>query len=98
MTLPVVFRRAARAEFDAAADWYEQRQPGLGAQFTAAVQQVLDRIGVNPRLHTVVLRDVRKAVVQGFPYNVYYRETPGRVLVVSVFHTSRDPGIWQRRI
>lgn len=32
MSIPVVFRRAARAEFDDAADWYEQRQSGLGAK------------------------------------------------------------------
>jgi len=37
MSLPVVFRRLARAEFDDAADWYEQRRAGLGAAFTAAV-------------------------------------------------------------
>ena len=30
MSLPIVFRRAARAEFDDAADWYEQRRAGLG--------------------------------------------------------------------
>jgi hypothetical protein len=30
MTLPVVFRRAARREFDEAALWYEERRAGLG--------------------------------------------------------------------
>ena len=39
-SLPIVFRRAARIEFDDAADWYEQRRAGLGAKFTAAVQRV----------------------------------------------------------
>lgn len=97
MTLPIVFRRAARGEFDEAADWYEQRQPGLGARFTAAVQRVIDLIAANPRLHAKVFQDVRKGVVSGFPYNVYYREEPRRVLIIAVFHTSRDPSIWQRR-
>jgi len=48
MSLPVVFRRAARAEFDDAADWYEQRRAGLGAAFTAAVQRVLDQLAAQP--------------------------------------------------
>ncbi len=33
MTLPVIFRRQARLEFDEAADWYEQERAGLGSQF-----------------------------------------------------------------
>src|SRR5438105_4881850 len=97
MTRRVILRQPARTEYDAAGDWYEQQRPGLGAEFTEAVQKVFDRIAVQPRLHAVILRDIRKAVVRGFPYCVYYRERPSAVVVVSVFHTSRDPAVWQSR-
>jgi len=97
MTLPVIFRRAARAEFDEAADWYEAHQAGLGAAFTRAVQQVLDRIAGQPDYYPEVQDCVREALVRGFPFCVYYREEPGGVLVLSVFHTSRNPSIWQSR-
>lgn len=97
MSLPVVFRRAARAEFDDAADWYDQRRPGRGATFTAAVRQVLSQIAAQPRLYAEVFQDVREAPVAKYPYCVYYREEPGQILVLSVFHTSRDPQIWQSR-
>lgn len=43
MSLPVVLTPEAEAEFDAAADWYEQRA-GLGSEFTANVRDVLHRI------------------------------------------------------
>jgi hypothetical protein len=36
MSQPIVFRPAARAEFDDAGDWYEQRQTGLGAAFVGS--------------------------------------------------------------
>ncbi len=39
MILRVVFRHAARAEFDAAALWYEERQIGLGAAFTSEIKR-----------------------------------------------------------
>lgn len=97
MRLPIVFRRAARAEYDDAADWYDQRRAGLGAAFTAEVQRVLDQIAVQPGFYTQVYQDVREALVSGYPYCVYYREEPGRVVVLSVFHTARDPSIWQGR-
>lgn len=49
MSLPIVFRRAARAEFDEAADWFEQRQATLGMMFMAAVQRILDVIASHPK-------------------------------------------------
>jgi plasmid stabilization system protein ParE len=108
MSLPVVFRRLARAEFDDAGDWYEQRRAGLGAVFTAAVQQVLDQIAAQPDFYAQVYQDVREALVSGFPYCVYFREEPGQVVILSVFHGARSihlagaglipvPGILVRR-
>ena len=97
MSLPVVFRPVAQAEFDAAAAWYEGQRPGLGTDFVAEVQQVLDTIANQPDRYPVVSGDVREAPVSQFPYCVYYRVKPDRVVVVAVFHTSRDPSIWQGR-
>ena len=98
MSLPIVFRRAARAEFDDAADWYEQRRTGRGTAFATAVQKVLDRIAAQPQFYPVALDDVREAMVSGFPYCVYYREELGQILVLAVIHMARDPSIWQGRI
>lgn len=97
MSLPVVLDPEARAEFDEGYDFYEGRRAGLGEAFADAVQAVLDRIGLNPKLHAAVFGDIRRAVVRGFPYCVYYREEATLVRVLSVFHTSRDPAIWQSR-
>ena len=99
MSLPVILRPEARDDYDVAFDWFEARRPGDGVAFVKAVQEVFDRIGENPRLHAVVYGDVRKAVVSGYPYYcVYYRERSDHVEVLSVFHTSRDPNIWQSRV
>ncbi|HJT78116.1 MAG TPA: type II toxin-antitoxin system RelE/ParE family toxin [Gemmataceae bacterium] len=97
MSRPIRFLPEARAEFDAATDWYERQRAGLGADFVARVRQVLQRISANPQTHAAVYQDVRKAVVQQFPYVVLYREDAGEVVVISVFHTARDPSIWQSR-
>jgi plasmid stabilization system protein ParE len=97
MSLPVILRRLAQTEFDDAADWYEGRRPGRGAAFTAAVRQVLSAIGSQPEAYPEVHGDVREALVLGYPYAIYYRPESGQVTVLAVFHTSRDPGEWQRR-
>ncbi len=97
MRLPVRLLPEARVEFDEATDWYEQRRPGLGATFVARVHEVFDHIVANPRRHAVVYLDVRKTLVPKFPYVILYHEEPGEVVVISVFHTSRDPSIWKSR-
>lgn len=97
MSLTVTLDPEARAEFDDGYDYYEGQRSGLGERFAGEVQVVLRRIGTTPRLHQIVFGDVRRAVVRGFPYCVYYREEPSRVRVLSVFHASRDPSIWQSR-
>src|SRR2546430_11217291 len=98
MTLPIKFRRAARAEFDEAHDWHEQQKPGLGDQFAERVQEVLDRISPTPEMHQCIHKDVRRAIVRGFPYSVLYRVKTNKISVVAVFHAKRDPAIWQRRV
>ncbi len=97
MSLPLVFRSAAQAEFDDAAVWYESQQPGLGGDFVAEAQQVLGTIAGQPDRYPVVFGDVREAPVSRFPYCLYYRAKLDRVVIIAVFHTSRDPSVWQGR-
>jgi plasmid stabilization system protein ParE len=98
VSLPVVLRDEAQAEFDAGFDYYEGQRAGLGVEFIERVQEVFDRIAANPRMHGVAFADIRKAVVKRFPYCVYYRAEAGRIEVIAVFFTRRDPSIWQSRV
>lgn len=98
MSLPLVFRPAARFEFDEAAAWYEEQRPGLGEDFVAAIDQVLNVIAEQPNRYPLVEGDVREAPVSRFPYCVYYRATADRIVVLAVFHSARDPAIWRGRI
>lgn len=97
MSLPTILRPAARREFDEASNWYENRKSGLGFAFVKAVRDILLSISANPVAHAVVHSDVREALVPGYPYAVYYREEPTYFSVLAIFHTSRDPTIWQSR-
>jgi toxin ParE1/3/4 len=97
MSWPLRLLPEAKAEFDAATDWYEAQRAGLGVDFVARIREVFRRISSNPRLHAKVFQDIRKAVVKKFPYVVLYHEDQDEVIVVSVFHCSRDPAIWKAR-
>jgi toxin ParE1/3/4 len=96
MSLPVVLTQEAETDFDVAADWY-QEQAGLGAKFTAHVREALNRIGRTPELHAILHRDIRRAKVKKFPYNLYFRVQAERVEVIAVLHGRRDPSTWKSR-
>jgi plasmid stabilization system protein ParE len=55
------------------------------------------RSQAQPNFYPQVYQDVREAIVSGFPYCVYYVEEPNQVVVLAVFHTARNPSIWQGR-
>ncbi len=98
MSLPVILDPESQAEFDEGYDYYQTKRLGLGEDFADAVETVLDRIGRMPNIHGRVLGDVRKAVVRRFPYCVYYRSEADRVRVIAIFHTSRNPDEWKKRV
>ena len=91
MSLPVVLRPEARAEFDDAFDRYEEQRPGLGVDFVTQVEAVLDRISTTPELYAQVFQDIRRAAVQRFPFAVFYKVEPQQVVVLAVFHSFRIP-------
>jgi plasmid stabilization system protein ParE len=56
---------------------------------TAAAEQ--------PMIYSPVYKDVRRVVAKRFPFSVYFRAEAHRIVVLAVFHGSRDPAIWQHR-
>lgn len=97
MSLPLILLDEAKAEFDDSHDWYESQQVGLGARFNAAIRGVFALIRNNPLRFPVVHEDVRKAIVPVFPFRVFYAVEVDHIVVACVFHTSRDPAVWQGR-
>jgi toxin ParE1/3/4 len=97
MTLAVFYRHPARHEFDAAADWYEARRTGLGAEFVAEIERAVMLAAETPTRFPVMHSDVRCVRVRRFPYSVFFKPEVGRIVVLAVFHARRDPIIWQQR-
>lgn len=97
MTLKVVFRPAARAEFDGATLWYEDRQPGLGAQFVAEIDRAVDLASRYPDRYPAQHDEIRCVRVRRFPYSVFYTAESEQIVVLAVFHARRDSAIWKGR-
>jgi plasmid stabilization system protein ParE len=97
MSLPVTFHRAARAEFIEAAAWYEAQRSNLGVEFITEIERCIALAAEQPQLYAVVHKNIRRATAERFPYSVYFRVEQRRLVVLAVFHGSRNPVIWQTR-
>ncbi len=91
MSRTVVFRRIARSEYDEAVAWYEGERSGLGLDFKDAVDEVLARVAASPLIFRAVRGPVRRAIMRRFPYTIHFLPDGGRIVVLAVFHATRDP-------
>jgi plasmid stabilization system protein ParE len=87
----------ADLEIEAAFQWYEKEQPGLGLEFLGELRAAYNRIGEGPLKYQHLRSGVRRALLRRFPYAVYFAVEQSRLVVLAVLHASRDPAEWQGR-
>lgn len=88
----------AKEDIRKAAEWYNERQIGLGKRFISEVRNKVYYIRQNPKISGVRYNNVRTAILSDFPFMIHYTidENIKAILIVAVLHTSRDPGLWNR--
>ncbi len=95
----VVLPEAAEELVDAVA-WYEERRPGLGAEFFGVVDAGMAAVCARQMVAAgwPGLPRYRRLVLQRFPYVLVDEVRGEEVEFVAVAHTSRKPGYWTNRI
>jgi plasmid stabilization system protein ParE len=88
----------ARADIAEAKAWYERQHRGLGEELVLCVEEALDRIARLPEGYREVVPGVRRVIVKRFPYGVFYRVEPQRIVVMPLYHAKRDPRGWRKRV
>lgn len=93
----VIVRPGAQADIREAALWYESRRPGLGSEFTLRFDALVERIAQNPLQFPEIGSGVRRALLQRFPYAIYFLVAADPV-VIAVLHQRRHPDTWKQRL
>ncbi len=90
-----ILSERAKKELQESWEWYEERQPGLGDRFIAAVFEKLNQLEDDPAKGMQRNTIYREAMVKIFPYLIIYRiETTGNCIFVhSIFHSHRNPNL-----
>ena len=92
-----IVRPAAAADIDEAFLWYEAQRSGLGHEFLASADTLIDAIAEHPLRYPVIRRNTRRALLRRFPYAMYFRVYDEVVVVVACMHGRRNPRRWQVR-
>jgi len=92
------FVPAARREFLAEIIFYNQEQAGLGARFTAAVEDAAARALAFPLAGSRGVAGTRRVFLQGFPFALVYRPVADGIVIFALAHQSRRPGYWESRV
>jgi hypothetical protein len=91
------FHPEAKAEFDAAVDFYESRQRGLGAEFSKVVYESIQMILEYPDSWTLIYGKYRRCLTRRFPYGVIYYKEGDAINIVAIMQLNREPGYWKGR-
>jgi len=94
--LNVRLTKAARADIETAAAWYESQKEGLGVTFVDRVAEAVDNIAQNPLGYQKRIRDVRMAVVPKFPFGLWFRVVDDAV-IIGCLDQRRNPVLAKER-
>jgi len=92
------FVAAARQEFLAEVVYYNEAQAGLGARFTAAVEDAAARAMAFPLAGSPSVANTRRVFLKGFPFSLFYRPESDGIVIFAVSHHARRPAYWVGRI
>ncbi|VAW41471.1 hypothetical protein MNBD_GAMMA01-1713 [hydrothermal vent metagenome] len=91
------FHPEAEEEFNAAIEYYEEIEPGLGYDFAIEVHSTIQRSVDFPNAWAVLDGEIRRSLVRRFPYGVLYSKEKEGLFIVAVMNLHRDPDYWKHR-
>ena len=87
----------AETDFNESYEYYLEDSPKVADTFFRRINICFEDIKQNPNSFPFAYKDIRKYVVKKFPFVIYYRIIDSIIQVIGIFHTSRNPEIWNER-
>jgi plasmid stabilization system protein ParE len=96
----VVFSEEALADRERAIEYYQERSFGLGFAWEEDYERTETRLEQNPESFPEYLFFVRRALLNRFPFSVFYaiNDIDKTVVIIGILHQSQDIDIIRQRI
>lgn len=96
MSRKVRITSIAEMEISDSIFWYDSQSSGLGSEFYNEVFELIEAIRNNPKIYKVRHFQIRVAPIKRFPFSIHYVFENNEILILSVFHNSRNPENWPK--
>jgi plasmid stabilization system protein ParE len=94
----VEYHPAVEAELRDIQQYYDDRSPGLGAQFLDEFERQVLALAATPQRWMVVTGDIRRSLMRRFPYTIYFRQLQEKGIRITVVkHQRRHPSLGRER-
>ena len=88
----------AKADVRDAMAYYERQRHGLGIEFADEVDRAVLTIEQFPQSGASIAGEMRRSLLERFPYGIIYYAEKDRVVVLAVMHLHRKPEAWRSRM
>ncbi|MBC8493254.1 MAG: type II toxin-antitoxin system RelE/ParE family toxin [Candidatus Thioglobus sp.] len=92
------FHPEAEIELNKAIDYYENIYSDLGLDFANEVYVAIQRSMSLPEAWAIIDGNIRRSLVNRFPFGVLYSKEDDKILVIAVMHLNRLPNYWKDRM
>jgi hypothetical protein len=92
------FHPEAEEELLSTIRYYHDCQEGLGDDFFYEAQAAIQRILDFPKAWPILEKEVRRCLLNRFPYGILYSIEPDRIFIIAVMSLKLNPGYWEHRI
>ena len=93
MKYQITYRSRASNEFLTSIKWYKERSSYAAENFIQAINKTVVTISANPYINKNTYKQFYEIHTKIFPFSIVYfiDESASRVVIVSIFHHSRNP-------
>ncbi|HAC14682.1 MAG TPA: plasmid stabilization protein [Bacteroidetes bacterium] len=95
--MKLVLHSKASHELEDITEWYENKEPGLGADFILDFEISLQTIKRHPESGTPLTPNERRFSLSKFPYGIIYSLDIDGIIVFAIMHIKRKPDYWSSR-
>jgi toxin ParE1/3/4 len=94
----VVFSEKAEIDLNEIGEWYKKIRSGLDLEFLICVEAEIEMIRKAPLINKIYFKNVRKTIINRFPYGIYYLVKEKQVIVLSVSHHKRGKKVIKQNL
>lgn len=81
-------------------DWYKKINKKLVNRFFEEFENEIKFLAQNPLSKEIKYNDCRICYLKSFPFGIHYQyfNSNNSILIIGIYHTSRNPKIWINRL